>query len=31
MIEKKRAKEEADLERELDEGDGKSVQPQASE
>jgi sec-independent protein translocase protein TatC len=31
MIEKKRAKEEADLERELDEGDGKSVQAQASE
>jgi sec-independent protein translocase protein TatC len=31
MIEKRRAKEEADLERELDEGDGKSVQPQASE
>ena len=31
MIEKRRAKEEADLERELDEGDGKSVQAQASE
>jgi sec-independent protein translocase protein TatC len=31
MVEKGRAKREAELERELDEGDGKSVQTQASE
>jgi len=31
MVEKRRAKQEEELERELDEGDNKSVQPQASE